>query len=1170
MTQHRHEQDVSSQAIQALLRSPQSTHGPAPEASAARMIRLLRGAYPDIDAQLLMDRESAPEQASLVEYLDDKIKDCPHHLGEADRVNPLIARTVQFIDVISSRDDISSEDKKKIWTQMKSIASTCPGMGNAWDSNHLRWSSNRIYNPLTKIDEMVIASPAEAMNLVCAAILDVTRYPLSVSGDEADLRSRFDSFCNRLLDLERQKEKQSYEICSAGRQHEMLFLLNMTYLDKPRVERDSSPIQLIVSTDTFLSHALSSYIESELSLLSTAERAHVILESMQWQAGLIDAKEYPFIAWLKANYKGAWAVRCAVDITERCMAIGINPEHCKQKITALIENIPYLAFPASSTMLEPLMNEIFKSEPFRTRENDGRAIDTLAHNWDMLVLAANKALETMKHGITPEIYEGHANEIRSFYKALEAMRSLNHYKDLRMFLGAEEGAFNVARETLQRELLAYYTNFSVTSKLPAEFYGPLQAYLTQQKAFAERSQVDFVENCFAALFAGGDFDDWWVHLQALKPTGVEKHPLELSDDVLEHWYRESVVVGVDSSPAIMDVSPYQINRILLHALLVPPSDWSPRYADSLRLVTDWLLQPNKPGQAILNTLKASYKGSLLSNLWLLSVLSPCVAVKSHLNDLCRDTSSLFNKRLLLSRIICPSTPEETAGILAAVEGRLGDFIPDVGELLKLLELDASQLNEGQRAQIWRTMDRRLDNLISDGDTLLRLLKLDASQLNNSQRNWIWMTSESKRIYWIKDGATLLKFLKLDASQLNEEQRNDILMLVAPGLGWVIRNGEQLIDLLELDKSQLNDKQRTFILSVIKEWLPCYNLEYDQMIALLKLPDSKLNTEQRTIVLTHLNLKLCSLIRNERQVMELLSDPALHLNVGQKTQILAAIESQFRFFIRKVDDLRMFLALDDSILNTEQRNYIIMSVRDTFDYLFTDVYQLRSLFSLSESKLTAGQRTDILMALQERLGRLIQNVTQLKALLELPDSKLNGDHRALIWRAVQGRLGELIQSDDEKLQLLALPDSQLDVEHRRLVTASIPHSVGNFIAFLKEGPRGKPEILRKETELGMTKDLVVNYIRNLGVRDKPAQVALIKEIFRNQDSGLHIYLGIRHGFSCGRTAEHQGPFKQLAEMIAPALGRLSFFSRTAEAYKDAVRRVPDPASNPDVTGGRPRF
>ena len=821
MSMQRH--DLGASAIQSHIGNSQSTHGIASEASAARLIRLLRMTYPAIESQVLTETDALAmgrgaaklaAQGSLIEYLKAKIEGRADELG-ADRENPDIARTIALIDAMSRMDSITPENKKKIWMQMVSIAGTCPGID--WDFNHKNWSSNRIYNREREVEEIVISSPAETMNLVCAALLDTSRYGASSSSDEHDLQFRLESFCNRLLGLQAQKEAGQYEICSAGRQHEMLFLLNESYLDKPRDEATASPIQLIESTPTFLVDSLSSYIESELSRLDPRIRTQVVLDCMRWQVGLLDTEEYPLISYLKKTHGEDWRSFCLNYIAERCKAFGLNPADCK--LDELIDSLPYLALPSSSSMLEPMMNVIFRTELFRERARGGAGVAGGVDDWDRLVIAANTALARMKSAISIETCENQSHVIRDFYKALEAMQSLNHYKNLTIFVGAEEGAFNSSREVLQAGLLRYYTDFREDKRLPTDFSAHFQAYLTHLKAFSQRSQVDFVENFFASLFADEQIESWLARLEALRPAGADKHPLALSDDILARWHQESVVAGPDGSTPIMDVSPYQINRILLHGLLVSPSEWTPLYAGSLELVTEWLLQPKKPDEAMLNTLKDTYEGPLLSNLLLLSLLNrPSFgheAVKRRLNESAAFKLGLFYQNWsLLSTLIRKASHEERVVIVRAIEGHFGELITNMAGLCCLLELPESELSVEQRAQIWTAVQGRFGELIRNTDDWVSLFILWNPKLNDEQLLQVWAAVQGHLGQLIRCCDDVIMLLSRDESELNAEQRREIFSAVQGRWGEWIRSDWDLRCLFRLSESQLNLEERRKILSAV--------------------------------------------------------------------------------------------------------------------------------------------------------------------------------------------------------------------------------------------------------------------------------------------------------------------------------------------------------------------
>ena len=128
-----------------------------------------------------------------------------------------------------------------------------------------------------------------------------------------------------------------------------------------------------------------------------------------------------------------------------------------------------------------------------------------------------------------------------------------------------------------------------------------------------------VENFFASLGPNvslDEFDQYWPRLKAIKSPKQERHPLILSDAALEYWFSQH------KSGNTIDISSFEVNQILLHALLVPPQEFTPSFSNALLLVTEWLLRPPSPKDSYsLNTLKKSYPHRLLSNLMLMSLMS---------------------------------------------------------------------------------------------------------------------------------------------------------------------------------------------------------------------------------------------------------------------------------------------------------------------------------------------------------------------------------------------------------------------------------------------------------------------------------------------------------------------------------------------------------------------
>lgn len=1001
-------------AIQAHIISNNSTHGSAIEASSARLIRLLRGAYPGIG--LILE-----EQCILVRYLDAKI-DNPAYEVPAVSEHLQIVDTIRVIHRIDSKGSLSSENKQKIWRQMRSIARTYEG--DRWTPYDAQWSQNSIYNPDTGMSDQVSASPAETMNLVCKAILDTHRYVASDGrDDEYNLDCRVESFYSRLFELQTQEEAGHFEFCAAGRQHEMLYILNKAYLSS--LDPGALPIELIESTLTFLADSLSLYVETQLNGLDPIARSKVVLDSMRWQAGLIELAESPLITWLKESHPGVdWRLHCVHYLGKRCHDFGLNPKDCK--LEDVINALPDKALPASRSMLEPVMAEIFRAPFFSPQEQRARGGVASARDvWNALVLAANSALRTIRGRLSADNLAGLANILYDFYKTLEVMESLNHYKDLMIFVGADEGDFNKARDIAESGLLGYYTGFNLESRLSTGVEISLQRYMACQRAFSERAQVDFIENSFAHLCAGLDFNSWWDRIQSLKPADADKHPLELSDEVLERWYTEHVVDDREVGISYMDISPYQINRILLHALLVSPSQWTLNYSKSLEAITEWLLQPQRAGQGILNALKYSYKGKILSNLLLLSLLSrPSYedkAVKRHIQELFGQKIYLFNISLLL-RIIRRLTTADTTRFLIAIQRHLVDLIQDGDELKDLLSLDECELSLVHKTQIFTAVESHLVDLIKNPAQLRALLSLPESHLIAEHKTKILMAGT----HVIQDGAQLRELLSTRSWLLSLAHKTQILTAVEARLVHLIQDGVQLTGLLSLNGLQLSTAHKTQILTAIEARLVDLIQDGVLLRQLLSFPESQLSTAQKTQILTAVESKLSYLIKDGSQLSDLLSSPEWALSQVHKIHILTALKGHLVNFIQDGVQLRCLLSLSESQLSSEDKTQILIAVEGQLVALIQDGVQLRDLLSLPESNLSMAQKNQILSAVGSKLIYLIKDGAQLRALLSLRESQLSLAQKTQILTAVKGRLVYLIQNAAQLKDLLSLPDSELSL------------------------------------------------------------------------------------------------------------------------------------------------
>lgn len=77
----------------------------------------------------------------------------------------------------------------------------------------------------------------------------------------------------------------------------------------------------------------------------------------------------------------------------------------------------------------------------------------------------------------------------------------------------------------------------------------------------------------------------WEQLQTLS-LGSPTHPLILDGGTLTRWVEQ-----YRNAEGGVDLSTYEINRIFMQSLLVPPASWGNELRIALNLVSTWLLEP---------------------------------------------------------------------------------------------------------------------------------------------------------------------------------------------------------------------------------------------------------------------------------------------------------------------------------------------------------------------------------------------------------------------------------------------------------------------------------------------------------------------------------------------------------------------------------------------------
>ena len=329
--------------------------------------------------------------------------------------------------------------------------------------------AKQIYNIASKKNDIVTASPAETLNLVCRAFLDDERFQAPEVKDELSLR--IEPLANTLFLLQQEVDWSQKEKCAGGRQHDLLFLLNHSYLDRPKSDSLAKPIELLIDTPDFLLNQLSSYLEQAMAALPADEKNQLIGRWISSQSDKDYDGDSPIILLLRKQHPAperdpdiVWKADCAKFIAEQAALFGLNPIQLHSRIDDVIASVGEMAVPADDSTTA-YRSAILNAKPISLEES------TKAFS-SSFISARNAALAVVKDNhlsLKPEA-------IKAFYTANALFSQLHHYRHLSIFIGEDEAAFNKAREDLNPVLFQYFHDYQPGKLSPENFEAVAAVY----------------------------------------------------------------------------------------------------------------------------------------------------------------------------------------------------------------------------------------------------------------------------------------------------------------------------------------------------------------------------------------------------------------------------------------------------------------------------------------------------------------------------------------------------------------------------------------------------------------------------------------------------------------------------------------------------------------------
>lgn len=1033
-------QPPDAQVISAHIANTQSTHGTAAQASAARLIVQLRQDFP----QSVTD------------------------LSEATKDRPACQAGIRLFQryILDPKHDFEAEERCLVNEHLKTILE---------HGGRDHWTTNRYYNAATGTVETVDASLREVLNLVCLATFQIEFYPEG-QRSSTDTDARVLSLFKCLLDLKRHQD-----MCLGGQQHELLFLLNGCYRN----------MHLIEDIDAFLLDTTKMHLAD--AVIKHPESFQLTLA---WLRNVNEEADQPkVLEWLSEQANNVLRVKLLAS----CAEFGLNPadESIIKKIDVTLANIanfelPNGIYPADSRVV-PLIAGLLRAKPL-----------VIQNQTQTFFIARNAALELAKESLKNcRSFADISTQLKDFASAEAILGRMIKYKKLSVIIGREEGTLQSCLTQLCVVMYKYYRkvtlgNFGFSNKESlVRFQALQQTFLEADIAFSNNNHIEFITNFFAHLNNNRQFIASLNRLHI-----IHKHKsLALTDADIQRimipgnnhaGMKETGNVSDPSAPAaaqaVVELRPYEINRVLLNTYLVPLGAWSEPFCAALSRIVAWLLDgENHRAELLMTSVQAVYPKQYLLDLQFLILIAKSnlsIEFKNKISLEYQSIIPIIHGHNLIFRFFSNCYEIERGRRLIAILGSelFSQWILTVKDLAELFI--SVPWSEANLSQIVTAVQGRLSDpsFIRNADDL-RIL-LNQSKLSSELLGQVLEAAQSRLSdpIFIPNSSILLTLCNCFTFFI---KHSEILNLCEKILSAVqdrftdhgfILHFNDLVSLLRYSKH--NAINRAKIFTVLQSWLmdPGCILDFQNLKLLLNLnfPDEMMD-QFWTAIQGRLRAK--GLINNVKDLVEILayynsynwdsqrysehlnkifnsmqgrwSEPGFIQNDSelqilitrykisheQKNRIISEVQEMLSSpgFIRNAKSLQ---ALISSPLNTELVDKIWITVQNQFSQpdFIKDTHDLQIV--LNCSNLRTEHIDYILTVVQNRWvdPHFIRSARRLRGLLD--NCNLNANQIDHILSNVQTRLtGPKFIRDIDKLKTL-LNCKELNAEQKTKILHAV--------------------------------------------------------------------------------------------------------------------------------------
>ena len=406
------------------------------------------------------------------------------------------------------------------------------------------WSTKKYYENGT--EKTIEPSMGEVINLTCFGLLNDEAFDRGTQSIEVNRGHRVYSLYRMLLTREL--------LCTTGLSNNFLFLLN-----------GYKNIYIVEIVLVFLHNLTLEFVAAKLleEFKDEPESLYQLILSK------FDINGMLYEAWLEAHKADIEAYLKAHASQSK-----LDPVESNKAIQEIIDSLSDLDIPndLNPAIILPLKTifQITKPAPLAN---------------------VKTVIQTVKNLLTktPSLDAIPRDPLTDFYRAIELSQQCEHYNHSKFFLiGEEGGQLREAVETLQNALSAYfhyltrgnieYQDLTLTDNITTA----AKHLETTIQAYHAVSNEPFVRDFFVLVQSGQGIESLFNKMDTLRAQVI------LSDADITAYYYQNLNIELGE----VSISPFEMNRFMLHALWVNPGDWSDTFRMAFERVLAWFKVKN--------------------------------------------------------------------------------------------------------------------------------------------------------------------------------------------------------------------------------------------------------------------------------------------------------------------------------------------------------------------------------------------------------------------------------------------------------------------------------------------------------------------------------------------------------------------------------------------------